>query len=113
MSKRIVSSWPPALFLFILFGTCLSVHAQSSPSPAGNERGFVFYESLQGDSNSDGQVMVFSSSAAYHFNQHFSVGVGIPIYFDHPASSTGATSSSGIGNVFATVRAVWKSPVLN
>ena len=113
MSKRIVSSWPPALFLFFLFGTSVSVHAQSLPSPAGNERGFVFYESFQGDSNSDGQVMVLSSSAAYHLNQHFSVGVGIPIYLDHPASSTGATSSSGIGNVFATVRAVWKSPVLN
>jgi len=113
MSKRIVSSWPPALFLFFLFGTCLSAHAQSSPSPAGSERGIVFYESFQGDSNSDGQVMVLSSSATYRFNQHFSIGVGIPIYFDHPASSTGATSSSGIGNVFATVRAVWKSPVLN
>ncbi len=108
-----VSVWPAALFIF-LFGPSISVHAQSAPSPAGNERGFVFYESIEGDSNSDGQVMVLSSSAAYHFNQHFSAGIGIPIYFDHSASSTtGTTSTSGIGNVFVILRAVWKSPFLN
>ena len=92
----------------------MAVRAQSPPSPAGNERGFVFYEAFEGDSNSDEQVMILSSSATYHFNKHYSAGIGIPIYFDHPATSvTGATSSSGIGNVFATLSAVWKSPVLN
>jgi hypothetical protein len=73
----------------------------------------VFYESFEGDSNSDGQVMILSSSATYHFNQHFSAGIGIPIYFDRATSTTGTTTSSGIGNVFATVGAVWKSPILN
>jgi hypothetical protein len=103
-----------ATFFFLFSGAAIAVHAQSSPSPAGNERGFVFYESFEGDSNSDGQVMILSSSATYHLNQHFSAGVGIPIYFDHANSSTtGASSASGIGNVFATVRAVWKSPFLN
>jgi len=112
MSKRIANLWPPALFLFF-FGISIGIHAQSSPSPAGDERGLVFYESFEGDSNSDGQVMVLSSSATYHFNQHFSAGVGIPVYFDHPNSSTtGTTSTSGVGNVFATVHAVWKSPFL-
>ena len=60
--------------------------------------------------------MVISSSAAYRFNEHFSAGVGIPVYIDHSSSSaTGTTSStsSGIGNFFATVRAAWKNPVLN
>ena len=113
MSKRIITLWLPAHFLFF-FGTAIAVHAQSSPSPAGNERGFVFYESFEGDSNSDGQMMILSSSATYHLNQHFSAGIGIPIYFDHPNSSTTeASSTSGIGDVFATVRAVWKSPFLN
>lgn len=100
--------------LFLFSATSGAVHAQSSPNPAGSEKGFVFYESFEGDSNSDGQVMVLSSSATYHFSEHFSAGIGIPIYFDHPNSSTtGASSSSGIGNVFATMRAVWKSPFLN
>src|SRR4029077_3812999 len=94
-----------AMFFFLFSGTAITVHSQSSPSPAGSERGIVFYESFEGDSNSDGQVMTLSSSATYHFNQHFSAGVGIPIYFDHANSSTtGASSASGIGNVFATVR---------
>jgi len=97
----------------LLPGTNGAIHAQSSPNPAGSQKGIVFYESFEGNSNSDGQVMVLSSSAAYHFNEHFSVGIGIPVYFDHPASSTGAASSSGVGNVFATVRAVWKSAILN
>jgi hypothetical protein len=91
----------------------MAARAQASPNPAGSDKGIVFYEAFEGDSNSDGQVMVLSSSATYHFNQHFSAGIGIPIYFDHPSSSNEATSSSGIGNVFATVRAVWKSPFLN
>jgi hypothetical protein len=97
----------------LLSGTNAVIHAQSSPNPAGSQRGIVFYESFEGDSNSDGQVMVLSSSATYHFNEHFSVGVGIPIYFNHPSSTTGTTSTSGIGNAFASVHAVWKSPFLN
>lgn len=115
MDKRTKVKWIVTSFLVYL-GAAAGVHAQSSPNPAGIERGFVFYESFEGDSNSDGQVMVLSSSAAYHFNEHFSAGVGIPIYFDHVSSSiTGTTSqsSSGIGNVFATVRAAWKNPFLN
>lgn len=101
-------------FLIPISATNVAVYAQSSPSPAGSERGIVFYESFEGDSNSDGQVMVLSSSATYHFNQHFSAGIGIPIYFDHlNSSTTGVASTSGIGNVFATVRAVWKSTILN
>ncbi len=98
---------------FLLSGANIAVHAQSSANPAGSERGFVFYESFEGDSNSDGQVMILSSSAGYHFNQHFSAGIGIPIYFDHPSSTTGTASTSGVGNVFATVRGEWKNPLLN
>jgi len=112
VNKRMKTRWLAGCF-FLLSGTSVTAFAQSSPNPAGSERGIVFYEAFEGDSNSDGQVMVLSSSATYHFNEHFSAGIGIPIYFDHPSSSTGATSSSGIGNVFATVRAVWKSPFLN
>ena len=113
MNKRMTTRWLVGCF-FLFSATNAAVYAQSSPSPAGSEKGIVFYESFEGDSNSDGQVMVLTSSATYHFNEHFSAGIGIPIYFDHAASSTaGTTSSSGIGNVFVTVHAVWKSPLVN
>jgi hypothetical protein len=100
--------------LLLFFGTAIAVRAQSPPSPAGNEKGFIFYEAFEGDSNSDGRVMVLSSSVTYRFNSHFSAGAGIPVYFDQASSSTtGTTSSSGIGNVFAMAHAGWKNPLLN
>jgi hypothetical protein len=103
-----------ASVLLPFFVMAAGVRAQSSPNAAGSEKGVVFYESFEGDSDSDGQVMVFTSSASYHFNQHFSAGIGIPFYVDHVSpSTTGTSSSSGVGNVFATVRAAWKNPLLN
>jgi hypothetical protein len=103
-----------ASVIFLFFAMAGGAHAQSTPSAAGSEKGVVFYESFEGDSDSDGQVMVFTSSASYHFNQHFSAGIGIPFYVDHVSSSiTGTSSSSGVGNIFATVRAAWKNPLLN
>jgi hypothetical protein len=90
--------------------------AQGTTNPAGQQKGLVIYEAFDGDANSDGQVMTLTSSVAYNFNQHFSAGLGIPIYFDHVSSSTsttGTTSSSGIGNAFAMLQGVWKNPTLN
>ncbi|MBZ5699157.1 MAG: hypothetical protein LAN18_11495 [Acidobacteriia bacterium] len=88
-------------------------HAQATASPTGHERGFVIYEAFEGSTNSDGVITTLTTSASYNFNNHFAAGIGIPIYFDHTSSSTGSTSSSGIGNVFLTLRGVWKNPVLN
>jgi hypothetical protein len=100
-------------FIFIFAGGTRAL-AQTSPSPAGKDKGLVLYEDFEGSSNSDGQVMAFSSSATYHLNSHYSAGVGIPIYFDRASSSnTGTTSSSGIGNAFFMLRAAWKHPVVN
>jgi hypothetical protein len=108
-----IRQWLAGSLLFFFAGT-IAVRAQSSPNPAGKESGFVFYEAFEGDSNSDGQVMILSSSGTYHFNQHFSAGVGIPVYFDRVSSpTTGTTTSSGIGNVFAMLHAGWKNPALN
>ena len=102
-------------YILLSFGpaAAVAVHAQSLPNAAGHERGFVFYEAFEGDSNSDGRVMILSSSVAYHFNSHFSAGVGIPVYFDQATSTTGTTTSSGVGNVFVTLRAAWKNPLVN
>jgi hypothetical protein len=115
MHKRTKPAWV-VMLLALNIATATGVHAQSSPSPGGSARGFVVYESFEGDSNSDGQVMVLSSSVAYHFNQHFSAGIGIPIYFEHASPATIGTASSissGVGNLTASVRAEWKNPVLN
>jgi hypothetical protein len=109
LSNRKSSKWFVGA-AFLLLGTGIAVHAQSSPSAAGNEKGFVVYEAFEGDSNSDGRIMILSSSVAYHFDPHFSVGIGVPVYFDQATSPTGTTTSSGVGNVFATVRAAWKNP---
>jgi len=88
--------------------------AQTSPNPAGQEKGFVFYEDFEGSSNADGQVMTLGSSATYCFSQHFSAGIGIPVYFDRATSPTGGTvSSNGIGNAFVMLHAGWKQPLVN
>jgi hypothetical protein len=57
--------------------------------------------------------MTLGSSATYWFNEHFSAGVGIPIYFDRSSSSTGTTSSNGIGNFYADIGTSWRSKTLN
>lgn len=85
-------------------------------APAQSEqpsRGFDVYEAFGGSTNSEGQVMTLTSSVTYRLN-HFSAGVGLPIYFDRASSTiTGATSSSGIGNFFATLGANWTGHTLN
>jgi hypothetical protein len=107
-----IKFWLATLVLILAANTL--AHAQTSPSPAGKDKGFVFYEDFEGSSNTDGQVMTLGSSATYRFNSHYSAGVGIPIYFDRASSATaGTVSSSGIGNVFGTLRAAWKRPVVN
>ena len=102
----------PLLAAAVLAGS-RDLHAQATENPAGRERGFTLFESFEGSANSEGLVSILTTSASYNFNQHFSAGIGLPIYFDHASSSTGGTSSDGIGNFFATVRGVWRGPVVN
>jgi len=102
--------------LAVLILACVqNTHAQGASNPAGNQKGFVVYEAFEGSANAEGQVMALTSSATYNFNQHFNAGLGIPVYFDHTSTSstTGTTSSSGIGNAFAMLRGEWKNPLLN
>lgn len=100
-------------FVFVFTATTM-VLAQSPPNSAGQQKGLLLYEAFEGDSNSDGQVMTLTSSATYQFSAHFSAGMGIPIYFDRASSSTsGTTSTSGIGNAFVSLHAGWKHPSLN
>ncbi len=109
------------LLLLSCFAVPLVALAQSSGSAAVQPSRFVLYESFAGDTNADGQVMALNSSATYYLTDHFSVRAGIPIYFDHigslsPAGPTAvptSTFSSGIGDIFLSVRAAWKQPILN
>jgi len=94
----------------LILGGGLAAHAQNSVE---QQKGFVFYESFQGSTNSEGQVMTLGSSATYWFNEHFSTGVGIPIYFNRSSSTIGTTSSDGIGNFYADLGASWKGKTLS
>jgi hypothetical protein len=71
-----------------------SVRIAPAQSEQQSSRGLDVYEAFDGSTNSEGQVMTLTSSVTYRFNEHFNVGVGLPIYFNRPSSTiTGATSS--------------------
>jgi hypothetical protein len=110
MKSHILLSAP--LLAAAIFAGSGNVHAQATENPAGRERGLTLFESFEGSANSEGVVSFLTTSASYNFNDHFSAGIGLPIYFDH-ASYAGGTSANGIGNFFATVRGVWRGPVVN
>jgi hypothetical protein len=57
--------------------------------------------------------MTLTSSATYHFGERFSLGAGIPVYLDRSTSTTGTTTSDGIGNFFVTLGASWKGSAVN
>lgn len=109
------------VLLAMLYCSPWTALAQSSTSAAVQSSRIVVYEYFAGDTNADGQVMALNSSATYYFTDHFSARAGIPIYFDHVpstvASSTAipstSTFSSGIGDIFLTLRAAWKAPIVN
>lgn len=107
--------------LIFCFIPSVAAFSQSSTGTPVQPSRLVVYESFAGDSNADGQVMALSSSATYYFTDHFSARAGVPIYFDHISSSLSSattpaptsTFSSGIGDIFVTMRAAWKPPLLN
>jgi hypothetical protein len=106
-------------FLPVLAGLLLvprlSAQTPATESPARNSgAGWIWLEQFAGSTNTDGQVMAATSSAGYNFNSHLGVIGGIPIYFiRNSASTTSASSVNGIGDVFASVRFAWATPVVN
>jgi hypothetical protein len=76
--------------------------------------GWIWIEQFSGSSNTYGQVFATTSSAGYNFNSHLGVIGGVPVYFiRNSPSATSASSSQGIGDVFAAVRLAWATPVVN
>ena len=94
-----------------LVGTAM---AQTGAQPAAQgDKGFTSYMEFGGTSNSDGQVYEVNSSVGYNFSQHFGMDAGVPIYFVRASSSTGSTSSNGLGNPFLDMRLKFLNHVAN
>jgi hypothetical protein len=102
-----------ALFGLLMIAGARTVAAQEpNVATAKVSEGIDWNESFEGSSDSSGQVMLLTSSAAVHLG-HFSVGAGIPLYFTRSTSTTGSTTSDGVGDFFVTLGAAWKGPILN
>ena len=78
-----------------------------------NDTGFASYLEFGGTHNADGQIYDLTTSVGYNFSKHFGMDVGVPIYFSRPSSTTGGTSTNGIGNPFADAHVRWSGPVVN
>jgi hypothetical protein len=113
-----------ALVLFVFFilpGSSILVPriaaqepaAQPTTRPSGS--GWLWVEQFSGSSsNGAGQVMSLASTTGYNFSSHFGLLGGIPVYFIRDSSSTtGATSSNGMGDVFAGLRFSFANPIVN
>ena len=89
--------------------------AQAAPAQSGgDDKGFTSYVEFGGTSNSDGQVYKLDPSVGYSFSGHFGMDVGIPVYFVRASSTTtGTTSTNGIGNPYLDVRVKYLHPLLN
>ena len=97
----------------------LQAETGNSTTPAAasqtskDETGFASYLEFGGTHNTDGTIYDLTTSVGYNFTKHFGMDVGLPIYFVRPSSSTGGSSSNGIGNPFADAHVKWLSPVVN
>jgi hypothetical protein len=102
------------LFLAMLVFAGTRTGAAQGSNPAGEaNRGLEWKEVFEGSTDSSGQVTALTSSATYRFGEHFSMGAGIPLYFNRSTATTGTTTSDGVGNLFATAGASWKGRALN
>ena len=88
--------------------------AQSGPKAAAEpSTGFTSYVEFDGSANSEGQIYELTTSVGYDFTPHFGVDAGVPIYFVRPSSSTGATSTNGLGNPSVDVHVRYALPIVN
>jgi hypothetical protein len=107
MSNRFASGI--AVLICAIAWSGLAAAQSKAESAAKDETGFTSYVEFGGTANSAGQVYEIDSSAGYTFTPHFGMDFGLPIYFVNASSSTtGTTSSSGVGNPSVDLR--WKYP---
>ena len=101
------SSGMTVLFFAVMSAALANAQVKSEAS-GDYETGFTSYVEFGGSANSLGQVYELDSSVGYSFTPHFGLDFGIPVYFVNASSSTGSTSSSGVGNPSVDLR--WKYP---
>lgn len=105
---------PRSAALLMLAGSAAFAQGAESDDAA---RGFTFTERFQSSINTLGSVNDLDSNIGYNFNSHLSVDGGLPVYFVRTSNSTTSTatasSSNGIGNVYAQARLTFANPLLN
>ncbi len=85
-------------------------------SPEDDGKDLVWYESVEGSANADGQVTRFDSVAGYNFNRYFGADLGVPFLFvraNSTSTTSGTTSANGIGNMYTDLRFTLRDPVVN
>lgn len=102
------------LLLLTLTGT-LTAQTNAVAQPAAqDEKGFTSYAEFGGSSDSDGRVFKLDSNVGYNFSRHFSMDMGVPIYFVQASSSTkGATSNNALGNPYIDLRLKFNNRAVN
>jgi hypothetical protein len=66
-----------------------------------------------GTADADGQIYEVNTNVGYDFNPHFGLAVGAPIYFVRPSSTTGGTSTNGLGNPYLALHLKYPTSALN
>jgi hypothetical protein len=103
-----VFSFSMTVLVIAMMSHGLATAQAKSEAAANYETGFTSYVEFGGSANSLGQIYELDSSAGYSFTPHFGMDFGIPVYFVNSSSSSGSTSSSGVGNPSVDLR--WKYP---
>jgi hypothetical protein len=102
------------LLPILVLAAAAAAQQKTTPAPAAKDAtGITAYEEFDGTTNSDGQVYELHSSVGYNFNEHFGMDVGLPIYFIRPSTSTGGSSSNGVGDPAVDARVKFLNPILN
>jgi hypothetical protein len=119
--KRVIRATGLALCIFFIstgFAVVPGLRAQepeAQPTTRPGGAGWVWVEQFAGSATGGaGQLMSLTSTGGYNFSSHFGLAAGLPVYFVHDsASSEGAISSDGIGDVFLGARFSFANPVVN
>lgn len=84
--------------------------------PTGDMKGFSLFEEFHGSAGSSGQFLVLDSALEYDFNNHFGMGVGLPVYFLHPDTSALGQSEpwqNHSGDPYLDLRLTLDKPILS
>jgi len=109
-----MSSCPISCFTVLIIAIFLAASAFAQAKPPAQDTGLTSYVEFGGTTNSAGQVYELDSNIGYKLTEHFAMDMGVPIYFVNASSSTtGATSSSGLGNPSVNLRWKYLHPAVN